>query len=978
MCFTHTLIKQNNEDLKTLCAIIILLTLANSLFAQKASRLSFDNNESKQKVEQSIKKPSKKRKSTGAIPDAKIRFMVDWPGVEGNAVIQTLYSSIPTDTIVDVELLCYQITEGDSILCYHSKFRDLDIKNGVSTNKLDLEKSLVGNSTDPTFFEIVRKFQVIPPGEYVTILRIFANDTVVITKNEFHRDVDSILKQGSVLRETVNSHFLDSKKRLRKAKTSSVTQLKRPLNKPLSEEELGKANTALNRKLKSDEVNTEPQVINGRSYSAMYYKNRFLGRYEIIQGPEMKTKIQGERSRVDKKPASLINTEFASFTNVTSGTKDVFKKKEKKNNNKGSIDITSNWANEQEPNSEQNNNFQEFRGQLSTTILKLPVNIEGFYTTQDKNRIAKASYLRVSYDVDRVKSQMSEEVNGFKSKYNESKSKVGNFDYATQAFLNSAKNEESKLCKELAEKYGIDKVQLDQSNGDVNALLANKTQLDISQKDEILDKYAKIEKIQASITKYSGMANQYKDGIYFDSALVYDKLKNIENDDVSQKTVAKAAENMLPDGKTKKFLAGLTSLNIGILNEYESKYTLSGQTLKGGMIGYDFDLVKITTAFGKTEYVSRDGYVDRYNSSMLKFDFKPVFEQKMGLIYYINSPTKQVFQSDKFKKDVSIPTFIEPVHIISINYEGKILSNLNFHSEGAASFKKSEKTKDVNKDNTAIVSTLDYLIPRIATSFMLEWEHIGKTFENNSLPYIRNSTERYSLAGKKTLFRSFLNVGIQYNFIKQSTFTTTGYSKKWGFDIKTNSKRYPNVFISYKPFSTFRSYTDTLIVQQRPMIGEVWIARASYRIKRKYISHNFTLVYNKNSSNLDTIDYTTSTLQGGYMLSTKNNVITTNVGWASLPVSNQVNIKSYFLQVAFNRRFNEQLCMNVGQEISLAAFGLQRTSTSLGGSYSFVKLPVIFRTDLRYAKYKMNEFSNYKDIWAVQLGLNIYFKDHRE
>ena len=76
---------------------------------------------------------------------------------------------------------------------------------------------------------------------------------------------------------------------------------------------------------------------------------------------------------------------------------------------------------------------------------------------------------------------------------------------------------------------------------------------------------------------------------------------------------------------------------------------------------------------------------------------------------------------------------------------------------------------------------------------MAEWEHIGRLFENNSIPYIRAATERYTVAGKSDFFKKFLTVGIQYNFMKQSTFASTGKSRKWGFDVKTNSRRYPTI-----------------------------------------------------------------------------------------------------------------------------------------------------------------------------------------
>ena len=82
----------------------------------------------------------------------------------------------------------------------------------------------------------------------------------------------------------------------------------------------------------------------------------------------------------------------------------------------------------------------------------------------------------------------------------------------------------------------------------------------------------------------------------------------------------------------------------------------------------------------------------------------------------MNSPTKKVFESQNFTKDISIPTFKDPVHIVSINYEGSIMKDMTLQSEGAVSFKKSDRTKEVSKDNTALTTSLNYLIPK-TTSF---------------------------------------------------------------------------------------------------------------------------------------------------------------------------------------------------------------------------------------------------------------------
>src|SRR5690606_26059986 len=121
-----------------------------------------------------------------------------------------------------------------------------------------------------------------------------------------------------------------------------------------------------------------------------------------------------------------------------------------------------------------------------------------------------------------------------------------------------------------------------------------------------------------TLDKYTTLLQQYRDKLTLDSGLVYGKLEKLGNaEDVSYKDMTKAASGLLPESRGKKFIYGLTHLDIGIINQYESEYTASGQTLKGGSVGYDFGFMKAGLTIGKTEYISRDGTVDQYSSTAL-------------------------------------------------------------------------------------------------------------------------------------------------------------------------------------------------------------------------------------------------------------------------------------------------------------------------------------------------------------------------
>src|SRR5690606_5864805 len=92
-------------------------------------------------------------------------------------------------------------------------------------------------------------------------------------------------------------------------------------------------------------------------------------------------------------------------------------------------------------------------------------------------------------------------------------------------------------------------------------------------------------------------------------------------------------------------------------------------------------------------------------------------------------------------------------------------------------------------------------------------------------------------------------------------FSARAAQSKWGFELQTFSKRFPNVFFSYKPFATFRTYDDTLQIARKPLLGEVWMGRLQYRYRRPGRSVRLALLYNENKSIQDSATYSSRQLQ---------------------------------------------------------------------------------------------------------------------
>src|SRR5579872_1488785 len=140
---------------------------------------------------------------------------------------------------------------------------------------------------------------------------------------------------------------------------------------------------------------------------------------------------------------------------------------------------------------------------------------------------------------------------------------------------------------------------------------------------------------------------------------------------MTYKQMAKKGDALLPDGQAKGFIAGITNFDAGMFPKEESKYTMSGQQMKGVDCGYDLGICQAGVTLGKTEYVGRDGTLDKYTCYSERTTFKPIKKQKLSLIYYGYTADRKMTGDAFFNNaNISAPGFFEPVNIISTKYDG--------------------------------------------------------------------------------------------------------------------------------------------------------------------------------------------------------------------------------------------------------------------------------------------------------------------
>lgn len=921
---------------------------------------------------------------------------------------QRLSYESPVDTFVLIQINSFytQSASADSVHLYDLSFEKVHLKKGAGYVDLPFSKAISTHKMHPDFFEIIKNFKMVPSGNYKTKIQFYSTEhrDELLFEKTAAQFADPDLSYSSGLRDQMNAAISMPKSARQKAQNNIAGKTKLKGNE---EQQMQASEKKLKRNLRSLKgLDMRSTTIDGKKYSESYYKGFFLGRYEMASVKDLNDRADEEQKKLSANSSSLVSNELEGFSGVGSQFKDLNTKKDKETRLKSMVDINSYRATAQDPQSATEQNYTEFLLGTDVELMGIPVSIEAFYTTQDASRKAKASYFRFHYDVSSAKNKLQKTIDAYKSKLEETGSKGQGLESIYGNYAKSLEGQKAALLNKMAREYAIDPKTITDHDGDVDKIISalpdeadtakikdlaqkgsNGKQSKASEKKEKLQKnkkdvterYRQIVALQEKADHYYKLLENYRTKTHLDSAINYKKMSGLEGKEApTYKDMSKAAAGILPEGKTKTFITGLTNFDAGIINKYESQYTMAGQTTKGLSLGYDLGICKAGITAGNTEYISREGNVDHYSQMLLRLDSKGSEKHQVGMIYNLTTPAKSMGSDENFigKQGIRYPGFTQPTQVISVVYDGKITKRLSIQSELASSFKKGQATS-FDMAHAATTNTIDYAIPGIPVNVSGTWEHLGNSFENNTLPYIRSGTERYTISTAADLFRSFLSLKVDYNYLVQENFSTTSYNRKWGFDVKTHSKRYPNVSLSYKPFSTFRSYADTLRIPQRPVQGEVWTARASYQIKRNKQVHRFTLMYNKNSSTADTINYSSGIAQLGYIYAYKDLNLTLSLSKMDLPqnfADGTGIISSYMTTAAFSKAIGKCLNVMLSPDIAFCDWGVQRKSGTVGVTFKVPKKPIQIRSTFRYSNYKLNEAAAPIELYAGNLGMNWQFE----
>jgi hypothetical protein len=895
-------------------------------------------------------------------------------------------------------LFCFRVNEKDSLLVYQKRSKTVFFKKSAQMMKVDLTSD-DSTSVHNDLAEILRRTDAMPAGTYQVYLAVLSGNRTVI--KSFIHYADSSLSAQSSARKDINDVYAPEKK-------LSVLGVKvgtgEAGNSARNAKDLvARSSKKLNKAFKAKGLS----AVQRGEFIDVYYRDWFVGYYKVDASKSIVGSIDNERKRLSENASSLAKNDLSNIQSIFSQVRELNKKNDRDREVSGEIGVTGNLSNGQEENSEQDNNYYELNGRIEVPVMKIPVSIEGYYTSQDKYRTAKASYLKVHYDTEKSKEELRKLIDGYKKSYENTMAKGKGLEGLYQSYMGKLSSQKGKLLDEIRAETGIPQFDPSLDTSGLMGQLTDSVQRKLSDSDKVknpgpdnnarnakkasdsaarlyngvMEKYNRIQDIQNNLAKYQKLLDQYNNTTYFDSALSYDNVKEFENvDDMSYKELSKKAETLLPEGKVKSFITGLTHFDAGIFSKEVSSYTLSGQTIKGLDAGYDLGFCQTAFTVGRIEYAGRDGSLDKYTGYSGRVMFKPVKGQKMSVVYYGYTPSKKMLSEDQFfgDVDVSMPSFRTPVHIVSVSSAGSIVKNVSYEGEVAGSFRSKEQTKDTKpiSDRMAYNIKLEGNIPKTPVTVEAGYEHAGKDFENNTAPVNMSGVDRYRLGTKGSFFKNFLTVGVEFNYLEQQSFSGKGGNTKWGFDIRTNSKRYPSVGISYKPFSTFRSYSDTLNVPQRPVIGEVLTAKASYQLKKKTYSIRLMSVYNKNRSTMDTVRTGSSIFQFSCVYLKGKLMLMPTLGSTSTITGDEegVHQDTKFMTLAAAYKLTPKLTVSGGIDGGVSHFGLSKYGGNLGGSYEFRKVPITLRGNFRYNSYKILQDQPWKQLLGGMIDVTWRFR----
>src|SRR5690606_26159221 len=286
----------------------------------------------------------------------------------------------------------------------------------------------------------------------------------------------------------------------------------------------------------------------GKQRHQVFYQDRFVGYMDIDPYASIKD-IPGQRTSEPVSARVPLNTgqQQPMFSQLrTQG------RQQKNKEIKGSISLSTHLSNGQEAYGEQENNVYDLYGQMEVPILGMAFQLDGFYTSQDKGRVAKASYFHWHYDANEAKSTLMALISSYRDRYQQSSSSLGVFEQIYVTPIGQIKGDQSLLWTQMSSVASIDMQGFKKdTSGLYQAMVSQAIKSADSLNKEVgegalsklpdyeqgvmkryhlaADTYAKIQALNERLEHYEGLLEGYGQRQYYDSLLAYDDLRDLDD-----------------------------------------------------------------------------------------------------------------------------------------------------------------------------------------------------------------------------------------------------------------------------------------------------------------------------------------------------------------------------------------------------------------------------------------------------------------
>lgn len=844
----------------------------------------------------------------------------------------------------------------DAIKCNNNTYCEFNIKDVVSPNN----KYFFKNS--------LHIYKQLPVGEYIINSKHYSG--LATHENISTLIVDTIIDTRSYLYSVINHQIISLYK-----ENINPVKIKKQLDVFFKKKSINPI-ISIDKKSVSIEIYAD----------SVYYGRYYISFKDLLDPKFLKQQINNYNSEI-KEPLSNLISDF-----------DQLQVEELQ----GSIGINYEYQNQPDLYSTLNPQNLELYSNLSMPVMGVPININAFYTNQDKNRKIKSSYLNFSYDTEILKQKYLEllEIGTqyYTNRKNESLSLIDNFESKLKNDKVNIETIKNNIKQTLIDEISSGARYLNDSINKVADSLVLIDDIDSikmiykqikTNKDLVKSKIEELENKVQEYEKYKNIFDRNRKVLNIDSIMYDDKIKYLKEEALDQLNFqqVKSRYNELLGIKNKfsSVTSLLNNLKIGTFSNALSKYTNSGQYMNGVSLGFDIKQVKLDVSTGsvkKNDFNNNTKKINTY-SLALSTNLNKNTDISLSVFSYGSSKNELDISNESISKDLisnyvksKFNEYSKHQYIYSLMHT-YAAGNLRVQSQYAYSTNFHAKTNFI--DNSSFNVKAEYVLKTPSVLLGIDYEQIGGEFKNEVQDFLIKSSKLYKAYVATFFLKKKIKLNLSYNYLASDRSNSSLANQKLGVELATKFKSYPNISMSYKPYTTFRSLTDTFQIGQQQLVGSTTATRISYILKQQHHHYTISLNYTRNENKFDTILYDNNVkyLNIQYKNSLKSYSVNTNIS-INRTSSNVLNDTALLLNntnnisIGFNANvFDNRMSISSIYNISYYAKTIQRNGLDIRCT-----LPDIMRFNVSpyVSVYKYSAILFNKTPYVYAIGLNLTYQ----